>query len=47
MSLKLEQWQGPPHINKVKQYEIVLFYGQFVYLDKHSIKICLLWLKCL
>ena len=22
--LKLERWQGPPHINKVKQYEIVL-----------------------
>ena len=21
---KLERWQGPPHINKVKQYEIVL-----------------------
>ena len=22
--LKLERWQGPPHINKVKKYEIVL-----------------------
>ena len=22
--VKLERWQGPPHINKVKQYEIVL-----------------------
>ena len=22
--LKLERWQGPPHINKVKQYETVL-----------------------
>ena len=22
--LKLERWQGPPNINKVKQYEIVL-----------------------
>ena len=21
---KLERWQGPPHINKVKQYEVVL-----------------------
>ena len=22
--MKLERWQGPPHINKVKQYELVL-----------------------
>ena len=22
--LKLERWQGPPHVKKVKQYEIVL-----------------------
>ena len=23
--LTLERWQGPPHINKVKQYKIALF----------------------
>ena len=22
--LKLERWQGPPHINRVKQYEMML-----------------------
>ena len=25
--LKLERWQGPPHINKVKQCEIVLSFN--------------------
>ena len=25
LCLKLERWQGPPHINKAKQYETVLF----------------------
>ena len=25
--VKLERWQGPPHINKVEQYEIVLSLG--------------------
>ena len=25
--LKLERWQGPPHTNKVKQYEIVFVYS--------------------
>ena len=29
--LKLERWQGPPHINKEKQNEIVFVY--FVCLD--------------
>ena len=34
--LKLERWQGPPNINKVKQYEIVLsfkvsLYNQFIH----------------
>ena len=31
---KLERWQGPPHINKGKQLEIVLSFGKrrdFVY----------------
>ena len=28
--LKVERWQGPPHINKVKQYETVLSF-KFVY----------------
>ena len=28
--LKLEKWQGPPHVNKEKLYKCVLF-GQFVY----------------
>ena len=23
---KLERWQGPPHTNKVKQYETLLFF---------------------
>ena len=23
--VKLERWQGPPHKNKVKQYEVVFF----------------------
>ena len=27
MCLKLERWQGPPNINKVKQYDIVLVYS--------------------
>ena len=34
--LKLERWPGPPHKNKVKQYEMVLFFkvgheNKFVY----------------
>ena len=24
--LELERWQGPPHVHKVKHYEIVLFF---------------------
>ena len=24
--LKLERWQGPPHINKVQQCEVMLFF---------------------
>ena len=24
--LKTERWQGPPHVNRVKQFEIVLFF---------------------
>ena len=30
--LKLERWQGPPHVNKAKQYEAVSsFKGHSVY----------------
>ena len=35
--LKLERWQGPPHINKVKQYEIkVSLFIQFIQSQKHK-----------
>ena len=41
--LKLERWQGPPHINKIKQYEIVLnfkvsLFIQFVWIKKKKKK---------
>ena len=43
--LKQERWQGPPHINKVKQYETVLSFmvslviqSEFVYLFCLGIK---------
>ena len=26
-SLKLERWQGPPHMNKVTQYEMLLSFA--------------------
>ena len=46
--LKLERWQGPPNINKVKQYEIVLSFKVSFYIqsfsvfdhDNHSVKKC-------
>ena len=31
--LKLERWQGPPHVNKVKQYEIVLSFHVFQFIQ--------------
>ena len=31
--LRLERWQGLPHINKVKQYEIVLLRSVCFYSD--------------
>ena len=39
-SLKLERWQGPPNINKVKQYDIVL-QVQFVYSAVKTKRVCL------
>ena len=44
--LKLERWQGPPHITKVKQYEIVSSFrvSLFIQFVKVYNKI---WLKCL
>ena len=30
--LKLERWQGPPHVNKVKQHETVSSVSRSVYL---------------
>ena len=31
--LKLERWQGPPHINKMKQYETVLSFKITLYVQ--------------
>ena len=36
--LKLERWQGPPHVNKVKQYEIVYPYVFLAYTVIYSAK---------
>ena len=38
--LKLESWQGPPHINKVQQYENVLFFN-WVYSVMETKRVCL------
>ena len=35
MCLKLERWQGPPVINKVKQYEIIISFLRSVCLFSH------------
>ena len=35
MCLKLERWQGPPVINKVKQYETILSFLRSVCLFSH------------
>ena len=29
----VERWQGPPHINKVKQYEIVLSFQVILFIQ--------------
>ena len=31
--LKLERWQGPPHINKVKRYETVLSFKDSLFIQ--------------
>ena len=40
--LKLERWQGPPHINKVKQYETVwsfkiILFIQFIHENRGNL----------
>ena len=35
--LKLESWQGPPHINKVKQYEIVSSFSLYIQFIQRSL----------
>ena len=32
-TLKLERWQGPPHFNKVKQYEVVLSFKVVLFIQ--------------
>ena len=32
--LNVERWQGPPHINKVKQHEIVYLFSLFSHVNK-------------
>ena len=42
--LKLDRWQGPPHVNKGKQYEIVLsvfLYISFSHENDEDEEICL------
>ena len=43
LSLKLERWQGPPHINKVKQYETVLSFKLSLFIQswKRGEAVCL------
>ena len=36
-SLKRERWQGPPHINKVNQYEAVLSFKVSYVLSLYSV----------
>ena len=31
--LKREKWQGPPHVNKVKQYDIVLSFNVSLFIQ--------------
>ena len=35
-SLKLEKWQGPPHINKCKQYETVLSFKVSLFIQSRK-----------
>ena len=47
----VERWQGPPHINKVKQYEIVLSFQVILFIQPWerrelvSMKIFFFWLN--
>ena len=36
-SLKLERWQSLPHVNKVKQYEIVLSFKVSLFISVFSV----------